>query len=109
VETYARCGGTFNKPLYCKFTAESYSEKIENRLKFDRTIAMSLWPYFFGPPCIRVHRVRGVGGGICNVLSHASGARFTKYLTIYRKIIIRSTYDSDLQCAEISLRDDIVS
>jgi len=28
------------------------------------------------------------------------GARFTKYLTIYRKIIVRSTYDSDLKSAK---------
>ena len=33
------------------------------------------------------------------------GARFTKYLTIYHTIIVRSTYDSDLTCAEISLRE----
>ena len=32
-------------------------------------------------------------------------ARFTKYLTIYHTIIVRSTYDSDLTCAEISLRE----
>jgi len=38
------------------------------------------------------------------------GARFTKCLTIYRKIILREsqdrpTYDSDLQRAKISLRN----
>jgi len=38
------------------------------------------------------------------------GARFTKYLTIYRtiiyfKFIVRSTYDSNLQRAKISLRN----
>jgi len=26
--------------------------KIENRLRFDRLMAMSLWLYFFGSPCI---------------------------------------------------------
>ena len=30
------------------------------------------------------------------------GARFTKYLTIYRKIIVRSTYDSVFKSAKIS-------
>ena len=25
---------------------------FENRLKFDRIMAMSLWPRFFGPPCM---------------------------------------------------------
>ena len=34
-------------------------------------------------------------------LTNRSGARFTKYLTIYHKLIARSTYDSDLQCAKI--------
>ena len=33
------------------------------------------------------------------------GARFTNYLTIYRKFIVRSTYDSDLKSAKISFRD----
>ena len=33
----------------------------------------------------------------------APGAQFTKHLTIYRKIIVRSTYDSDLQRAKSSL------
>ena len=37
------------------------------------------------------------------------GARFTKYLTIfaydYCKFIVRPNYDSDLTCAEISLRE----
>ena len=32
-------------------------------------------------------------------------AQFTKYLTIYRKIIVRSTYDSDLQRAKTSFRN----
>ena len=26
-------------------------KNCENRLGFDRIMAMSLWPYFFGPPC----------------------------------------------------------
>ena len=32
-------------------------------------------------------------------------ARFTKYLTIYRKIVVRSTYDSDLRRAKTSFRN----
>jgi len=35
----------------------------------------------------------------------SSGAKFTKYLTIYRKFIVRSTYDSDLKSAKISFRN----
>ena len=30
-------------------------KKIENRLRFDGVMATSLWPHFFGPPCI-LHR-----------------------------------------------------
>ena len=33
------------------------------------------------------------------------GPQFTKYLTIYRKFIVRSTYDSDLQHAKTSFRN----
>jgi len=33
------------------------------------------------------------------------GAQFTKYLTIYRKFILRSTYDSDLKRAKIYFRN----
>ena len=46
----ARCGGIFNN----HFTAnESSGKKIENRLRFDRNMAMSLG-YCFGPTCIYV-------------------------------------------------------
>ena len=51
--------------------------------------------------------------GLCTVVQRDSwtyvfcipGAQFTKYLTIYRKIIVRSTYDNDLQRAKTSFRD----
>ena len=33
------------------------------------------------------------------------GAQFTKYLTIYHKFIVRSTYDSDFKSAKISSRN----
>ena len=36
---------------------------------------------------------------------HDSGAQFTKYLTIYRKFIVRSTYDSDLKRVKTSFRN----
>jgi len=32
-------------------TDKEYSSEIFNRLRFDRIMAMSLWPRFFGPPC----------------------------------------------------------
>ena len=39
--------------FYCKFTKESSSgQYFENRLRFERIMATSLWPRFFGPSCI---------------------------------------------------------
>jgi len=58
------CVGIF-LPLYCKFTKKSFDEKIENRLRFDGVMATSLWPHFFGPPCIlhrRAAEALGPGG-----------------------------------------------
>ena len=46
---YARRGGIFITSLLQKFTNESSSEKNENRLRFDRIMAMSSWPNFFWP------------------------------------------------------------
>jgi len=40
-------------------------------------------------------------------ISVDQGAQFTKYLTMYRKIIVRSTYNSDLKSAKISFRNII--
>ena len=55
------------------------------------------------------------GAGRVTRLQHAAlnlalrhcktGAQFTKYLTIYRKIIARSTNDSDLKSAKVSFRN----
>jgi len=33
----------------------------ENQLRFDRIVAMSLWPHFFGPPCRLIEIDSGVG------------------------------------------------
>ena len=49
--TYARCGAIFNIQLTTKFIEESSSEIVfKNRFRFDKIVAMSLWPHFFGPP-----------------------------------------------------------
>jgi len=39
---------------YVKFTKESFTKKFLYRLRFDRIMAMSLWPHCFGPPCMSV-------------------------------------------------------
>jgi len=39
---------------YVKFTKESFTKKCLYRLRFDRIMAMSLWPHCFGPPCMSV-------------------------------------------------------
>jgi len=53
VATRERCGGSFNIHLTANLPKKSSSEKNLNRLTFDRIMAMSLWPYLFGPPCIQ--------------------------------------------------------
>ena len=51
VATYAGNGGIFNDRLTANFFEVSSSEKIVNRLKFDRIMDMSLASLFV-PPCI---------------------------------------------------------
>ena len=52
VETYARCGGIVNIHLTRNLQGNLTVKKNFNRFRFDRILAMSLWPHFFGPPCI---------------------------------------------------------
>jgi len=42
VATYARCGGILKNPLYYKVNNPPVKEYFENRLRFDRNMAMSL-------------------------------------------------------------------
>ena len=48
VATYARCDESFNIHVTTNFTVE----KLFNQFIFDRIMVMSLWPHFFGSPCI---------------------------------------------------------
>ena len=50
VETYARSGGVFNKYSTTNLPRNLAVTKIENRLRFDRVMVMSLWPYFLAHP-----------------------------------------------------------
>ena len=43
------------EPLYCKFTKKSFCKNIENLLRFDRIMAISLWPGFSGTPCSQLN------------------------------------------------------
>jgi len=52
------------------------------------------------------HASYAPGQNLCRISSDA-GAQFTKYLTIYRKIIVTSTYDSDLKRAKTSFRNTV--
>jgi len=49
VATYARCGGILNNDFTADLPRNLPVKKSENRLRFDRIMAMSLWPHFFGP------------------------------------------------------------
>ena len=48
--TCARCGRIFNIHLDYKLTRESSSENFFNQLRFDRIVAMSLWPTILAHP-----------------------------------------------------------
>jgi len=50
VATYARSGGIFNKQFTENFLRNLLCKDLENRLRFDRIMAMKLWPHSFGPP-----------------------------------------------------------
>ena len=52
VATYSTCGGMFNIHLTANLPGNLPAKKIVNRLRFDRIMVMSLWPRFFGLPCI---------------------------------------------------------
>jgi len=52
VSTYARCGGILNIHLTTNLQRNLAVKKNFNRLRFDRIMVMSLWPNFFGQPCI---------------------------------------------------------
>ena len=52
VATCARCGGIFNAHLTANLPKNLPVKTVLNRLRFDRIMAMSLWPRFFGSPCM---------------------------------------------------------
>jgi len=51
VATYARIDGIFNNQFTANLQRNLLVKKIVNRLTFDRIMAVSLWPNFFGPLC----------------------------------------------------------
>ena len=46
-------------------------KKLANRLRFDRIVAMSLWPHFFGPPCIYLLSYHDLYLIICLITSYS--------------------------------------
>ena len=52
VAMHARCSGIFNIHLTQNLPTNFQWQKFFNRLRFDRIMVMSLWPRFFGSPCI---------------------------------------------------------
>jgi len=49
VATYARCGGIFNNDFTANLSRNLLVIKVENRLIFDRIVAVSLWPHMKMP------------------------------------------------------------
>jgi len=56
VATYARYDGIFHIHLTANLL-RNFLVKFFNRLRFDRIMAMSLWPRFFGLPCTEWRRI----------------------------------------------------
>ena len=56
----ATTGGIFSNQFSANLPRNLLAKKFVNRLRFDRIIAMSLWPDFFGTHCmfIALHAVR---------------------------------------------------
>jgi len=46
-------------------------KNLANRLRFDRIVAMSLWPHFFGPPCIYLLSYHDLYLIICLITSYS--------------------------------------
>ena len=55
VATYLKCGGVFNNDFTANLPRNLPVKKFENRLKFERIMATSLWHHFL------VHPVRSEG------------------------------------------------
>ena len=52
-------------PVSCKFYQWILQWKnFVNRSRFDRITVMSLWPHFFGPPCVAKRHMGRSGGGL---------------------------------------------
>jgi len=98
----------FNGNVYTRVPCENSSlvQFVWCERSFTRQLDLTLW-------CKRVVRCERAEIQIrqCRlvlfsaVVFLAPGAQFTKYLTIYYKFIVRSTYDSDLRCDKISFRN----
>jgi len=52
VATYARYGGIFNIHLTTNLPCNLLVKFFLNQFRFDRIVTMSVWPHFFGSPCI---------------------------------------------------------
>ena len=59
VATYARCGEIVNVHLTANLPLNLPLKFFWNRLRFDRSMVMSLWPAFFGPSCMSACWARG--------------------------------------------------
>ena len=53
VATYAKNGRIFNNQLAANLPRNLPVKTLRKSVKFDRIMAMSLWPHFFGPLCTK--------------------------------------------------------
>jgi len=57
VATYEKSGGIRNNRLTANLPRNVSVKKIENRLRFDKIMAVSLWLHFFDSPCTCTHEM----------------------------------------------------
>jgi len=78
-ETCARCGGIFDNDFTVNYHEILLRKNFKNRLKFDRIMAMRLWPHFFGSPCIHgflgTHYPNGILNGLARQTDHRTCSR----------------------------------
>jgi len=70
VVTYARSGGIFNNHFIANLPRNFPVKNFVKRLRFDRIMAPSLWPDFFGPLCTCIAQSRARVCGL-TVLAHS--------------------------------------
>ena len=91
--TYARCGGNYSNQFTANLPRNLLVKKIVNRLRFDRIVAMSLWPHFWPTLYNKVETNRRSDSTlILTVLNLIQSPHVRLLLTIVRVCKLISSY-----------------